>query len=284
MLRTEFAYCKVTTGEVKISDFDGAEILMFTLYSVRQKHKGSSVVGNFQSFPLADPRFLFAGVIALVLVLLPWHAGCICHSSNTKFGRLPVNEKSLRTGANRDNDAFSNVLIHLRSYRKVIKNTRYLTIIDYSKPSNVKRMYLIDMKTGRVEKFLVSHGKNSGWAYATACSNRRESCQSCRGFFVTGQKYSGKHGTALQLHGLEKGVNDNALRRGIVMHGANYVSVRSVMLNGGRLGRSLGCPAIPAEVAESVINRIKGGSLIYIHAGDKCCASEGSRRAVKHRG
>ncbi len=284
MLLTQFALLYSPTGEGRSSDFDGAEILMFTLYPVRQKHKGSSAAGNFQSFPLADPRFLFAGVIALFLVLLPWHADCGGHSSNTKFGRLPVHKKTVRKGAIRDNDAFSNVLVHLRSYRKAIRNKRYLTIIDYSKPSNVKRMYLIDIKTGRVEKYLVSHGKNSGWAYTTAFSNRRGSCRSCRGFFVTGQKYYGKHGTALQLHGLQKGVNDNALRRGIVMHGANYVSARSVRLNGGRLGRSLGCPAIPAEVAESVINRIKGGSLVYIHAGGNRCASEGSRRAVKHRG
>jgi L,D-transpeptidase catalytic domain len=256
---------------------------MFTLYPVRQKHKGASAGRNFQSLPLADPRFLFVGVIVFVLVLLPWHGDCGCHSSNTKLTRFPVHKKIMRKGAIRDNDAFSNVLVHLRSYRKAIRNTRYLTIIDYSKPSNVKRMYLIDIKTGRVEKFLVSHGKNSGWAYATAFSNRCQSCQSCRGFFVTGQKYSGKHGIALQLHGLEKGVNDNALRRGIVMHGANYVSMRSVMLNDGRLGRSLGCPAIPVEAAESVINRIKGGSLVYIHAGGKFCASKRSNGAVKHR-
>jgi hypothetical protein len=257
---------------------------MFTLYPVRQKHEGSSVVGNFQSFLPPGPRFLFAGVIALVLVLLPWHADCVYHSSDTKSAKHPVHKKTAHKGAIRDNDAFSNVLTHLRSFRKAIRNKRYLTIIDYSKPSNVKRMYLIDIKTGRVEKFLVSHGRNSGWAYATAFSNRRGSCESCRGFFVTGKKYSGMHGTALQLYGLEKGVNDNALRRGIVMHGANYVSQRSVRLNGGRLGRSLGCPAIPVEVAESVINRIKGGSLVYIHAGGNRCASEGSKRAGRHRG
>lgn len=256
---------------------------MLTLYPERQKDKRSNAVEKFQWFSLANHQSLLAGVIALTIVALPWHAGFGSNVSKTKLGRLPVHGKSLRTGANRDNDAFSNVLTHLRSYRQTIKNTRYLTIIDYSKPSNVKRMYLIDMKTGRVEKFLVSHGKNSGWAYATAFSNRPKSLQSCRGFFITGRKYSGKHGTALQLYGLEKGVNDNALRRGIVMHGANYVSARSVMLNGGRLGRSLGCPAIPAEVAESVINRIKGGSLVYIHAGGKFCASKGSNRAVKHR-
>jgi hypothetical protein len=129
-------------------------------------------------------------------------------------------------------------------------------------------MSLIDMETGRIEKFLVSHGRNSGWAYATSFSNRPESFESCRGFFVTGRRYSGKHGIALQLYGLEKGLNDNALKRGIVIHGSNYVSMRSVMLNRGRLGRSLGCPAIPTEAAESVINRIKGGSLVYIYTGN----------------
>lgn len=183
----------------------------------------------------------------------------------------------------RNNDAFSSVMARLQLYRKAVRNKRYLTIIDYSKPSNVKRMYLIDMKTGRVERYLVSHGRNSGSAYATAFSNRPESFQSCRGFFVTGRKYSGKKGTALQLYGLQKGVNDNALRRGIVMHGAGYVNSRAVRLNGGRLGRSLGCPAIPIEAVESVINRIKGGSLVYIHAGGKFCVSDGSKRAEKHR-
>lgn len=173
----------------------------------------------------------------------------------------------MRDGTIPGNDAFSNVVVHLRSFREAIRNARYLTVIDYSKPSNVKRMFLIDMETGGVETYLVSHGKNSGWRYATAFSNQPESFQSSRGFFITGRKYIGSHGIALQLHGLEKGVNDNAFRRGIVMHGADYVSMRAVRLNGGRLGRSLGCPAIPAEEAQSVIDRIKGGSLVYIHTG-----------------
>ncbi|MEN6440300.1 MAG: murein L,D-transpeptidase catalytic domain family protein [Syntrophobacter sp.] len=240
---------------------------MLTIYPERPEQKRSSAVEHFRWFFPTDHRFIMAGFIALVLVLIPWHFNWGRHCSNAKFGRLPAYEETLCNEVIRGNDAFSNVMVHLRSYRQVVRNTRYLTIIDYSKPSNVKRMYLIDMKTGKVERFLVSHGKNSGWVYATAFSNRPDSFQSCRGFFVTGQKYSGKHGTALQLHGLEKGINDNALRRGIVMHGSNYVSMRSVMMNKGRLGRSLGCPAIPAETAESVINRIKGGSLMYIHAG-----------------
>jgi len=246
--------------------------------------------GEFrQCFSPAVLRFLLAGFVVLSIVLLPWEAECSRNSASSKRPEVKhtkpsVEKKTSRPRTARNDDAISSVLAHLRTYRKAVRNKRYVTIIDYSKPSNVKRMYVIDIKTGRVDKYLVSHGKKSGWAYATTFSNRPESFQSCRGFFVTGRKYCGKHGIALQLHGLDKGVNDNALRRGIVIHGANYVSSRSVMLNGGRLGRSLGCPAIPADVVEPVIDRIKGGSLVYIHGGGKACASEGSKRAVKHRG
>ncbi|MHC1728154.1 MAG: murein L,D-transpeptidase catalytic domain family protein [Syntrophobacteraceae bacterium] len=250
---------------------------MLTIYPESEEYKRSSEAGNSRWLSSDALRFILAGFIALSLLLLPLDADWISYFSSEKAGKLPAHEKTLRKGAIRDNDAFSTVLANLRSYWHAIRNTRYLTIIDYSKPSNVKRMYLIDMETGRVERFLVSHGRNSGWAYATEFSNQPESFQSSRGFFVTGRKYLGKHGTALQLHGLEKGTNDNALRRGIVMHGSNYVSMRSVMLNGGRLGRSLGCPAIPAEAAESVINRIKGGSLIYIHAGGTSSAPRRAR-------
>lgn len=246
---------------------------MLTIYQEREKHKDSSTVGNTRRFFLTAVRFSLAGLLALALVLLPWDS----HVSNGKFGKPPVHEKTVRDRAGRDNDAFSIVLANLRFYWRAIRNTRYLTIIDYSKPSYVKRMYLVDMETGRVEKYLVSHGKNSGWAHATMFSNRPESFQSSRGFFVTGKRYYGKHGAALQLHGLEEGINDNAFMRGIVMHGSNYVSMRSVMLNGGRLGRSLGCPAIPAEAAESVINRIKGGSLVYIHTGSPTSAPPSAR-------
>lgn len=262
---------------------------MFAEYEEKQALSRPRADGFSQSFSRAVVRFLLAGVVILSTMLFPLEADCGQNFSNpkrpaVKHAKSSVVKKTSSVRAARDNDAISSVLAHLRTYRKAVRNKRYVTIIDYSKPSNVKRMYLIDIKTGRVEKYLVSHGKRSGWAYATTFSNRPESFQSCRGFFVTGRKYCGKHGIALQLHGLDKGVNDNALRRGIVIHGANYVSSRSVMLNGGRLGRSLGCPAIPADVAEPVIDRIKGGSLVYIHGAGKACASEGSKRAVKHRG
>ena len=128
----------------------------------RRKDKRSSALGKFQWFSLANRQCLLAGAMAIVLVARQWQAGFGGTISSTKLGRPSVHEKTHRAGTNRHDDAFSSVLTHLRSYRQTIKNTRYLTIIDYSKPSNVKRMYLMDMKTGRVEKVLVSHGKNSG--------------------------------------------------------------------------------------------------------------------------
>ncbi len=256
---------------------------MLTFNLSKKKRKRPGLFGNFRSFFFIGRPLLLTGIIFLAMTMMPLHAWCGRHSSGHGADKAPAREKTVRNRPAKDADAFSSVIAHLRSYRKAVKNRRYLTIIDYSKPSSVKRMYLIDMTTGRVEKYLVSHGRNSGWAYATAFSNRPESFRSCRGFFVTGRAYSGEHGISLQLYGLDKGVNDNALRRGIVMHGANYVSGRTVRANGGRLGRSLGCPAIPTEAAKSVINRIKGGSLVYIHAGGKFCAPEGSKRAAKHR-
>ncbi len=125
------------------------------------------------------------------------------------------------------------------------------------------------MESGEVQRFLVSHGKNSGWLYATRFSNRPESHESPLGFFRTGRKYYGGHGPSLELDGLQKGINDNTVCRGIVMHGARYAGWGAVAANRacglGRLGRSLGCPAIPMDVAENVIDRIKGGSLLYVY-------------------
>jgi hypothetical protein len=252
----------------------------------RERNKGreiSGICGKSDRLALVCCHALLIGMLSAGLVLLPWSSDSDLHASSKASARAPVQKAVPREGAIQKSDPFWNVMAHLHSYKKVIRNWRYLTVIDFSKPSSSKRMYLVDMKTGRVEKYLLSHGKNSGWAYATSFSNRPGSFKSCNGFFITGKKYYGKHGAALQLHGLEKGINDNALKRGIVMHGSNYVSICSVKANGGRLGRSLGCPVVPAKEAESVINRIKGGSLVYIHTGTTYQALESSSGAVKRR-
>lgn len=141
----------------------------------------------------------------------------------------------------------------------------FLTIVDFSLSANTKRLWVIDMVTKEV-KFhsLVSHGRNTGEEFATSFSNQAESYKSSLGLYVTAEVYSGKHGLSLKLDGLEKGVNDHARARGIVMHAADYVS-ESFIKNNHRLGRSQGCPAVPVEVSKEIINLIKGKSCFFIY-------------------
>ena len=143
-----------------------------------------------------------------------------------------------------------------------------LTIIDYSRPSTLARLFVMDPDDGEIlHKSLVAHGKNSGANEATRFGNEIDSLQSSLGFFVTGDTYNGRHGYSLRLHGLEPGINDNALERNIVIHGASYVSEEFATRN-GRLGRSWGCPALPTDTNRQVIDLIKGGSCVFIYGED----------------
>lgn len=140
-----------------------------------------------------------------------------------------------------------------------------LTLIDFSLSSNTKRLWVIDMATNTVlENTLVAHGRNTGEEFANSFSNDASSFKSSLGFYATGEIYSGKHGKSLKLDGLEKGVNDNARERGVVMHAADYVS-ESFIKNHNRLGRSQGCPAVPAEMTDEIINMIKNKSCLFIY-------------------
>ncbi|MCE5333095.1 MAG: murein L,D-transpeptidase catalytic domain family protein [Desulfobacteraceae bacterium] len=204
--------------------------------------------------------------IAAAIIAVPWSMEMLPWNRRPMLRVLPAYSPPVKDRAFLDSEACRTALRFFRANRTKFRNKRYITIIDYTKPSSSNRMYLINMQSGEVRKCLVAHGKNSGWLYATRFSNSPESFQSPRGFFRTGSKYFGKHGPSLELCGLEKGVNDNSLARGIVIHGASYAKPHAVVMNRGRLGRSLGCPAIPAEFVEAVIDRIKDGSFLYIHA------------------
>jgi len=143
-----------------------------------------------------------------------------------------------------------------------------LTVIDYSKPSSERRLWVFDLKAKElVYEELVAHGQGSGANMATQFSNEDESHQTSLGLFVTRDTYLGKNGYSLRLDGLDRGVNDRARDRAIVMHGAPYVSEQFVKAN-GRLGRSWGCPAISAVVAKQMIDRVKGGGLVFAYYPD----------------
>jgi len=144
-----------------------------------------------------------------------------------------------------------------------------LTIIDYSKSSTVKRLFVVDLSSKKlIFNELVAHGMNTGADYARYFSNKCHSNQSSLGFFVTGEPYEGKNGYSLKLLGLEKEFNSKAMERGVVMHGANYVSENYIRQN-GRLGRSFGCTAVSREVNFDLIQAIKGGSCLFIYYPDK---------------
>ena len=141
-----------------------------------------------------------------------------------------------------------------------------LTIIDFSLASTIRRLWIIDLNEKAILlNSVVAHGRNSGELMASKFSNRPESFQSSLGFYKTGETYIGKHGYSLRLDGLEKGVNDQARNRAIVIHGADYASEAFAKIN-GRLGRSLGCPALPTELSTKAINLIKDGSLLFVFA------------------
>ncbi len=140
-----------------------------------------------------------------------------------------------------------------------------LTLIDFSLSSNVKRLWVIDLNTNTILfQSLVAHGRNTGEEFASAFSNINSSYKSSLGFYATGEIYQGKHGVSLRLDGLEKGINDHARERAVVIHGADYVS-ESFIRNNKRLGRSQGCPAIPVELTNEIIQTIKEKSCLYIY-------------------
>lgn len=151
-----------------------------------------------------------------------------------------------------------------------------ITLIDFSLSANTKRLWVIDLDTDTILLHsLVAHGRNTGDEYANSFSNAPESYKSSLGFYVTGEVYNGKHGKSLKLDGLEKGINDNARDRAVVVHGADYVS-NSFIQNNKRLGRSLGCPAIPLEITNELIGTIRGKSCLFIYY-----PSESYRRSSK---
>jgi hypothetical protein len=159
----------------------------------------------------------------------------------------------------------------IQGYRNIgnIRKKGILTIIDFTKPSTEKRFYVIDIENKKlIYRCLVAHGKNSGDIYAKDFSNKMESLKSSLGFYLTGETYKGDHGYSLRLDGLEKGINDNARAREIVIHGAEYVSEEFIRKY-GRLGRSWGCPALPPDLSKEIIDKIADGSCLFIHADDK---------------
>lgn len=141
-----------------------------------------------------------------------------------------------------------------------------ISIVDFSLPSYRKRLFVIDLDNYRVlYNTYVAHGVNSGKEYAKDFSNKPSSYKSSLGFYETRNTYIGEHGYSLRLNGLEKGINDNANSRDIVIHAADYVN-ESLIRAQGYIGRSWGCPALPEKLNKPIIDKIKNGSCLFIYS------------------
>lgn len=159
-------------------------------------------------------------------------------------------------------DKFEQAYDHFKTHRS---GKPIFTLIDYSKPSSQKRFWVFDIAKRKVLfSSYVSHGKNSGSLYAKKFSNVVNSRKTSIGIFRAAETYYGKHGYSLRLDGLSKGLNDNARRRAIVIHGASYANPK-VISKTGQLGRSWGCPALPSYLSKKVIDTIRNGTYIYAY-------------------
>ena len=151
----------------------------------------------------------------------------------------------------------------------LVPRPELLTVIDYSIPSTKPRLFTFDLEKRKLLfREHVAHGVNSGGNVPTDFSNHEGSRQTSLGLFITDETYVGANGYSLRLDGLERGVNDMARPRAIVVHGAPYVDADAARKQ-GRLGRSWGCPAVRDEIARTFINTIRGGSAIFAYYPDR---------------
>jgi hypothetical protein len=143
-----------------------------------------------------------------------------------------------------------------------------LAFIDYSRPSTQPRLWVFDVAAGKLlYEEVVAHGRGSGENIARVFSNAEGSHASSLGLFLTRETYQGRNGYSLRMDGLEPGINDAAMQRAIVMHGAPYVDPRQAQRQ-GRLGRSFGCPAVREAVARGMIDILKDGQFVFAYYPD----------------
>ena len=215
--------------------------------------------------------------IALSFLFLPLHYfenGNVSHEKkNTAINRVIINNSEvIYEELNLADFGLSEKAFNYayKGYQYLIKkqkidNPDILVICDFSQSSNKKRLYILDLVNNKVLlTTYVAHGRGSGAEYAMRFSNRSRSHQSSLGFYITSNTYCGEHGLSLRLRGLEPGINNLAMKRNIVLHGATYIG--DEYLNSNKfMGRSYGCPAVPESECEEIIDLIKNGTCFFIY-------------------
>lgn len=212
--------------------------------------------------------------LSLLLLLVIWALSSAFHSkkqTHTEESHLSPKEvsdiyKTANLNGKISYDAFKKAC---KGYNQLPFKSHKISIVDFSQASYKKRFAVIDLKQKKLlYHSYTTHGQKSGEVYAKKFSNINASHQSSLGFFKTGKTYQGKHGYSLRLHGLEKGINDKAFKRAIVIHAADYATEAFVRKH-KRAGRSWGCPALPPALSSKIIDCIKNGSYLFIYAKDQ---------------
>jgi hypothetical protein len=187
------------------------------------------------------------------------------HSKTAEVALGIYQEMDLKA-AGLSKEAFECAYIGYEKLRKkrLLQKTTVLSICDFSQPSSEERMYVIDIFSKKLlYRTYVAHGINSGQEYANSFSNKRNSYKSSLGFYITRQSYYGSNGLSLRIQGMDRGFNDRAGVRNIVIHGAPYVSQR-ILQKYGVMGTTFGCPAIPDDMSSKIIPVIKKGSCFFV--------------------
>ena len=215
--------------------------------------------------------FIFLFLLVSICFTLSW---AINQPYSQKINTDVWLQKQLKTIKRQTANIDTNVLkLSLIAYQRAhhlgLEKKQILTVIDYSKPSTEKRLWVFDLQSGKtLFNTWVSHGKNSGGVQATSFSNLSGSLKSSLGVFLTADTYQGSNGFSLKIKGLEPGVNDHAYERAIVIHGARYVNP-DIIKRYGHIGRSWGCPAVSSRLAKSIINTIKEKTLVFAYYPDR---------------
>lgn len=202
-------------------------------------------------------------IIPAVLIII------ITSISASNLTSTKINERKILAnapGLNPDALAYA-----VKGYQWAVKNRHVdkkhiLTVVDFTKPSSDKRLWVINLHSSKIlMNTLTTQGKNSGVTMATSFSNTNNSKKSSLGVFKTLNDYQGKHGLSMRLKGLEKGINDNAFDRAIVVHPANYATP-SFVKKFDRTGRSWGCFAVNPAISKKLVKLTKGGSVIFAYS------------------
>ncbi len=205
--------------------------------------------------------FFFSSAVLLVAISSKSHAKINTRELYINAEKAGLSPKVLKTALTSYEWA--------KQHNKV-KNPDVLTVVDYSKPSSAKRLWVINLKSKEVIlNTYVAHASSSGIQYAKHFSNSFHSHMTSLGVYITdSQPYYGKHGRSLRVHGLEKGINDNAYKRMVEIHGANYVS-KTAIQKYGRIGRTWGCFGVSKHIARELVDDTVGGSVLFAYAAQE---------------